>query len=151
MEKSIVFRNKNGKQLVGILHLPKGKRKLPLVVICHGLGATKTVRRFIELARKLERNKIATFRFDFEGCGDSEGNLRTITIKRQVSDLQSAMGWVLKQRWVNKKQVAFVGHSLGTLVVALFIAQNEFPAKTLILWAPAFDQRGLMEYFATPG
>jgi len=149
MEKPIVFKNTNGKQLVGILHLPKGKGKRPVVVICHGFGGTKTGRRYVKLARLLEKNKIASFRFDFEGCGDSEGELETITIKRQVSDLEAVINWALKQKNIDKNKIAFLGHSLGTVITTLYVVQNNFPAKTLIFWASAFNQEKLFPIWNT--
>jgi len=149
MEKPIVFKNKRGKQLMGILHLPEGKRKWPLVIICSGFGGTKTSIKKIRLARLLEKNKIASFRFDFEGCGDSEGNFEKIIVKRQVSDLEAAMEWVLKQKNVDKNKIALVGSSLGAVIVALFVAQTKFPAKTLVFWSQAFDQEKLLPHWYT--
>lgn len=149
MEKPIVFKNKRGKQLVGILHLPKGKRKFPLVLICHGFGSTKTRRKYVKLARVLTKRGIATFRFDFEGCGDSEGSFETITIKRQVSDLASAAEYALRQKNINKNKIALLGSSLGSVIVALFTAQSKLPVKTLVFWAPAFNQEKLFPIWHT--
>jgi len=150
MEKPIVFRNKNGKQLIGMLHLPQGKRKPPLVVLCHGFGGTKTAKRFVKLARVLEKNEIATFRFDFEGCGDSEGNFETFTIKKEVSDLVVALKFILKQIKVNKNKLAFVGHSLGAVMAALYVLEVKFSTRSLVFWAPAFDQKSLLAIWLTP-
>jgi len=149
MEKPIIFKNKRNKQLMGILHLPKGKRKFPLVIICHGFGGTKTNRKFVRLARALEKKRIASFRFDFEGCGDSGGNFESITIKRQVSDLGTVMNWVLKKKNINKNKIAFLGHSLGTVIATLYVVQNNFPAKALIFWASAFNQEKLIPTWQT--
>lgn len=155
MEKPIAFRNKNRKQLIGILHLPSVRASLarggfPLVIICHGFGGTKTSRRFVKLARALEKNRIASFRFDFEGCGDSEGNFETTTIKKQVSDLSQSLKLILKQKNINKNKIALVGHSLGAVIVALCLAKLKPLAKTLVFWAPAFNQKELLKYWATP-
>lgn len=150
MEKPVVFKNKNNKQLVGILHIPKGKKKWPLVVICHGFSGTKTNRRNIRLARILEKNGIAGFRFDFEGCGDSEGNFETITIRKEISDLATALNFILKQGNIDKNKVALIGHSLGAVIAALYVVKSKFPAKTLVFWAPAFDQKSALPIWLTP-
>lgn len=149
MEKPVVFENKRGKQLIGILHIPKGKRKWPLVVICHGFGATKTTRMFLRIARALAKKGIAVFRFDFEGCGDSEGELEKTTVRKQVSDLEAVMKWILKQENININKIAFLGHSLGCLIAALFIGQNKFSAKTLVFLAPGFNQAKLFPIWNT--
>jgi hypothetical protein len=149
MEKPVIFKNKRGKQLIGILHLPKGKKKFPLVVICHGFGASKTRRRLVRLARALVKSKIAGFRFDFEGCGDSEGKLEIATVKREVQDLDSALGFVLKQKNVDKSRISFVAESFGAVVVLKYVVQSNFPTKTLVFWAPAFNQKKLIPFWNT--
>lgn len=149
MEKPITFKNKRGKQLVGMLHIPTGKKKFPLVVVCHGFGGSKTGRKYMKLARILEKNKIATFRFDFEGCGDSEGNLETITVKRQVSDLESAVNWAIKQKNINKNKIALLGNSLGAVIAILYAVRTKFSVKTIIFWAPALNQRKLIPFWST--
>ncbi len=149
MEKPIVFRNKRKKQLMGILHIPKGKGKFPLVVMCHGFGGTKTQLKFVRLARFLEKNKIASFRFDFEGCGDSEGKFETITVKRQISDFSAAIEKILRQKIIDKSKIAFVGHSLGAVVIVSFLTQTKFSAKTSVFWAPALNQKELLTIWST--
>lgn len=151
MEKPIIIKNKNKKQLVGVLHMLKGKKKFPLVVICHGFGGTKTDRKLIRLARALENNKIASFRFDFEGCGDSEGELETITVKRQASDLEAVINWALKQKNINKNKIAFLGHSLGTVIAALYATYTKLSVRTLVFWASAFNQEKLFPIWNTKG
>ncbi len=98
MEKPVAFKNKNGKQLIGIFHLPKTKKKVPLVIFCHGFAGTKTRLKYVKLARVLAKSGIASFRFDFEGCGDSEGDFKKITIKREVSDLAAAVRCAILQK-----------------------------------------------------
>ena len=149
MEKPVVFKNKRGRQLMGILHIPEGKKKWPLVIICHGFGATKTRRRLVRLARALAKKKIASFRFDFEGCGDSEGKLEIATAKREVQDLDSALGYVLKQKNVDRNIMGFVAESLGAVVVLKYIVQKEFSTKTLVFWSPAFFQKKLIPFWNT--
>jgi len=147
MEKPIVFKNKRGKQLIGILHLPKGKRKIPLVVFCHGFGSTKTKTKYVRIARALEKKGIGCFRFDFEGCGDSEGDLQTIIIKRQVSDLKTAIDWLLKQKNIKRDKIAFLGSSLGSVIIAIFVTSQNFPAKTLVFLTQAFNQERLFPFW----
>lgn len=149
MEKPIVFKNKRGKQLVGILHLPKGKKKFPLVVLCHGFDGWKSKRIFTGLARFLEKKGVAVFRFDFEGHGDSEGEMEGITVKREVADLNSAMNFILRYPGINKNQVAFVGHSLGSVVIISFLRQTGFLPEAIVFWAPALNQKKLLTIWNT--
>jgi len=150
MERPVVFKNSNGKQLVGILHLPKGKGKFPLVVFCHGFGDDKTQRKIVRLARSLEQNRIVVFRFDFEGCGDSEGDFLKATIEKEVEDLNSAIRYIKKIKNIDLKNFAFVGHSMGAVICTLFLVRNKIDIKTIVMWAPSFNQKALMKYWANP-
>ena len=143
-EIPITFKNERGKELVGVLHLPE-KGKPPLVIICHGFQNSKTDRKFIKLARVLQKEGICVFRFDFEGCGDSEGDPKEITIKNEVADLNSAFKTVQNEFDLDLKRVAFVGASLGNVVTSLLLKQYKISAKTLVFWSQAFNQRELLK------
>jgi len=117
---------------MGVLHLPKGKKKFPLVIICYGFDGWKSKRIFVGLSRVLGENGIASFRFDFEGHGDSEGNFEDITVRREVEDLESAIEFVLKQKRINKNKIVFLGHSLGCAVILPFLVKNKIFVPTLI-------------------
>lgn len=144
----IAFGNERGKQLIGILHLPS-KQKPPLVIICHGFDGTKTEKKFVELAKALQREGIAAFRFDFEGCGDSEGKFEEMTIEKEVSDLNSALKAILKEGDLDLKRIALIGHSLGSVVISLFVKDFQIPVKTLVFLTQAFNQKRLFEVWHT--
>lgn len=149
MEKPIIFKNKRDKQLLGILHLLKEEGKFPLVIFCHGFGASKSRYRIVRLCRALAKNNIACFRFDFEGCGDSEGDLKDATLGNEVEDLKSAIDFVLKQKNIDKTKISFVAESFGVLVVLLHLVKTKFSAKTLVFWAPALNQKELIKNWFT--
>ena len=151
MEKVIVVKNKNDNQLVGILHLPEGIDEFPLVIICHGFGKTKTEKKFIRLARALTKENIACFRFDFEGCGDSEGDFKKITIENQVQDLGLVFDKIKKRKEIDANNISFVGYSMGALICSLFVAKNKaIQPNTIVMWAPAFNQKELLKIWNTP-
>lgn len=143
-EIPITFKNERGKQLVGILHLPN-QEKPPAIIICHGFQNKKSERKYIKLARHLQEQGILAFRFDFEGCGDSEGSPRDLTLKREVSDLNCALKAVMADCDIDSKRLAFVGGSLGAVVASLFVVNHKTSAKTLIFWSQAFNQKDLFK------
>lgn len=143
-EIPITFKNERGKNLSGIFHLPE-REKPPVVIICHGFQNTKSERKYIRLARLLRKEGILVFRFDFEGCGDSEGDPKEITIEREISDLNSALETVLKEGDIDSKRIAFVAGSLGSVVVSLFVERFKMATKTLIFWSQAFNQKSLFK------
>lgn len=149
MEKAIIFKNKSGKQLLGILHLPKKEGKFPLVIFCHGFGASKSRIKNVKLSRSLAKNDIASFRFDFEGCGDSEGDLKNATLNSETEDLRSAVDFALKQKNIDKSKISFIAESFGALVILSYLMRSKFPAKTLVFWAPALNQKELIKSWYT--
>ncbi len=149
-EIPIIFKNQEREQLFGIYHFPVGTYKPPLVILLHGFGETKSNRKFVRLSRALEKEGVAVFRFDFSGCGDSQGKLVNTTVKKWVADLYSATQAVLKEADIDMTRIAIIGHSLGAVVSALFKNQFNFTLKTMIFWAPAFNQKKIFPIWHTP-
>lgn len=147
-EIPITFQNKRGEQLMGVFHLPQ-KEKPPLVILIHGFGGSKSKRNLVGLARTLQKEEIAVFRFDFAGCGDSEGELENTTVKREIDDLDAAMKAIFKEADLDSTKVAFVAESLGATVAALYKNQFNVTLKTMIFWAPAFCQKKLLRIWQT--
>ncbi len=142
-EIPLTFQNDNDKQLMGVFHFP-GEHKTPLVVVTHGIGKNSSEDKFVELGRKLSDNNIACFRFDFEGCGNSEGEFKDLTVKSEVTDLECAVKSISKFGDLAFDRFALVGDSLGAVVNCLFAVERGAPVKTLVLWSPAFNQGELL-------
>lgn len=152
MEKFITFKNSRKEKLAGALHIPENiKIKVPAVIICHGFNGTKTQKKFVELGRQLAKNGIAVFRFDFSGCGDSEGDFRRTTIKRETEDIASAYRFLLAQEFIDRNHIGILGHSRGCVVAALFVNQiGSGKIKTLVFLAPSFRQKDLIMIWNSP-
>ncbi len=89
---SLEFENE-GQKLFAILHRPLDVKNPPIVVMFHGFGGHKAgdFRVYVKEAEMLAKCGIASFRFDFRGCGDSEGDWIDMTIGREVSDAMKAL------------------------------------------------------------
>ncbi len=128
---------------MGMLHLPKVRRKVPIVIVCHGFHGTKTRTRFVKLGRRLSEQKIALLRFDCAGHGDSEGEFKKVTLGQQFRDLEAAFQYVSRLRTVNKQRIGLLGESFGSILVTLFTLK--YPQiKAIVFWAPALNQKSLL-------
>jgi esterase/lipase len=87
-------------------------------------------------------------RFDFSGCGDSEGEFEEMRISKQVEELKAAYKRLIKEKGINKNKIGIFAHSLGTVITVLF-QQKYQKAKCLVLAAPAFDQESLIKRWYT--
>ncbi len=135
-----VILESEGQKIFGVLHLPKGIQKPPCVLMCHGLGGHKTgrYRIYVDLAESLLKAGIASFRFDFRGCGDSEGLFEDMTLHGEVQDAEVAFQYLLKEPRIDNSRIGLFGRSMGG-AVAVIVSAKVGAAKSLALWAPMFN------------
>jgi dipeptidyl aminopeptidase/acylaminoacyl peptidase len=124
-------------QIVGILHLPKEKRKIPLVVLVHGWSANKLgtwSAFFVKAAREFSKNGFAVLRFDFRGSGDSEGGFEDQSITSMLKDLDAVITQVSeKYPEVDNSKVCLIGHSQGAYI-SFLQATKDKRIRCLVSW-----------------
>lgn len=138
-EERISFKNKKGKKIAGIIHVPDRKHlhhKLPCVIICHGFTGFKEETILVNLAKELEDHFIVALRFDFTNSGESDGSWEDITITQEIEDLNSIFNYVEKLDYVDSDRIGIAGHSLGGLV-SIYAAVSDKRVKCLVGLAPA--------------
>ncbi len=141
--------------LLGFLTIPSCDGKAPAVIAAHGFAGTKSQRKFVEMGRIFAEKGIAFLRFDFSGCGDSDGNPADISIGKWASDFSFAYDFLCARKEIDASRIGFLGYSLGAVIVCLCATRSNIagrinPAKALVLVAPALDQKGLMKLWHTP-
>jgi pimeloyl-ACP methyl ester carboxylesterase len=124
--------------LSAAIHYPKVKKeKHPAVLFVHGFVGSKVGahRLFVKAAQAFAEAGYISFRFDFSGCGESNGDYRDVTVSKQINELIEAITYVSQLDHVDPKQVILIGHSLGGAITALTAYQ--FPEiKQIALWSP---------------
>lgn len=129
----------NQLNLSGVLQLPEeaGQKKFPLIVFVHGFIGSKVGehRLFVKAAQYFTDKGYAVFRFDFSGCGESDGDYADVTVTKQLSEVQAVLNVVSKLPQVDANNIILVGHSLGGAVASLTAAKDRRVRK-LILWSP---------------
>ena len=92
-QDKITFRS-NGFTLSGIVHVPddmKPGEKRPALMVLHGFGNNKDSANSMNPAELFCRWGYVTFRFDFRGCGESEGERGKVICLEQVEDIRAAV------------------------------------------------------------
>jgi len=121
MESSISFESA-GLTLRGTLHAPPASAPLrPGLILCHGFGGSSSGAGHPELARTLEQAGYAALRFDFRGCGASDGERGSILCAEEVDDARAAITFLQAQQGVDESKIGLIGASLGG-TVALYAA-----------------------------
>jgi dienelactone hydrolase len=95
------------------LYLPTGATSPPVVILGHGLGATREMR-LDAFAERFAQAGIAALAFTYRHFGDSSGQPRQLlSIKRQLADWDAAIAWVKKRRDLDGNRIAVWGSSFG--------------------------------------
>ena len=86
-----------------MLNLPDGVSHPPVVLNLHGFGGSLSGYKYAHthLARVLEANGIACLRFDFYGCGESDGEFEEMTFTGLLEDTQDVYEWLKGQDFVD--------------------------------------------------
>ena len=112
----------DGLKLQGVLTAPESDF-WPLVILCHGFLSHKDSSKYKQLAQMFAQESIATVRFDFRGCGDSEGLLAESSVSRRWRDLQKVMARGLELDGFDGR-LGLLGSSLGGYLALLEASRN---------------------------
>ena len=103
----------NGDTCAAWLFLPEGVERPPVVILGHGLGATREMR-LDAFAERFAQAGIAAVAFTYRHFGDSTGEPRQLlSIKRQLADWDAAIAHVKTRGDVDGNRIAVWGSSFG--------------------------------------
>ena len=117
-----------------------------LVVMLHGFPGHKHTQNdiFGDLEFQIAQDDFHTLRFDFRGCGESEGKAEEFTFQSAGEDVGSIISWA---RSFGYQKFFFIGEGLGATLALLNL--NPDVRGAVLLW-PALDPRltGMREALA---
>lgn len=139
MEEKIFYKTRDQLTLCGILSVVN--KNSEIAVLCHGLMGDKNDSDHLEnLSKVLNQNGISTFRFDFRGHGESEGNDFEMTPSKELMDLETSLDMLLER---GLKPTYLLGASFGGSVVSSLDYKHYSSIRKIILWY------GLLDYSNT--
>lgn len=136
MVRFIEIKNRRGNILRGILTLPDGVCKPMIVLNLHGFSGNMSGHKYAHthLAKELQKAGIGCLRFDFFGCGESDGEFQEMTFTSLLEDAEDVFDWLKKQEFADADKIILSGQSLGGFVAAT-VAPRVLPSA-LILMCP---------------
>lgn len=143
----------------GWLYLPEGVDNPPVVILGHGLGATREMR-LDAFAERFASAGIAALAFTYRYFGDSGGHPRQLlSIRRQLEDWDAAIAYVKSRNDVDAARIAVWGSSFGgghAIIVAsrhpeLAAAVAQCPFTDGLASARALGPVGTMRLLPTVG
>jgi alpha/beta superfamily hydrolase/acyl carrier protein len=144
---NVAFRNqiepfyfrKSPKKLYGCHHLPQNSHdKAYAIVLCYPIGQEyiRSHRAFYQLAVYLSRAGFHVLRFDYFGCGDSEGDFEEGSLLQWTNDIQTAIAEI--QRRSGLTGVCLIGLRVGATLALQAVADCPH-IESVILWEPVFN------------
>ena len=144
MTRLIEFASHKGETLRGLLDEATSDRGILFV---HGFERTAFESKFKRIAGAL-RGSVNLFRFDFSGCGLSDGSFEDLTVEKLSQELVCAVN-ILQEKCSNIHKLSFVGFSLGGCIITKYLIDSARKADRLAFFAPGFNQKQLLRYFFT--
>ena len=146
----VTFQNQENNTLAGTLTLPKGKTKVPTVVLISGSSPHNRDQEiaghkpFLVLADYLTRNGIGVLRYDDRGVGESEGSYEIAAYEDRANDVNGAISFLKTRKEVDKSRIGLVGHSEGGLIASIVASMSKGLGFIVTLGAPALPGREMI-------
>lgn len=141
-EIKVTTLNEFGERLVGIESTPDIKKdKYPTVILVHGFATGKNMESiFTGLLKELIAGGFLVYRFDFSGCGESEGDYSKTSLSKLKSDLRAMINFVKVQPKVDVSRIGILAQSTGTTVTVALAPD----VKCLVLTGSIFHYKEVM-------
>lgn len=133
LRKKVVFKNKHGLDLAGLMELPSAE-PVGVVLFAHCFTCGKDITSASRIARALSARGFAVLRFDFTGLGSSDGDFANTNFTSNVDDLLSAVEYLEEHYGAPD---VLVGHSLGGAAVLAAAGQVPSCRAVVTIAAPA--------------
>jgi exosortase A-associated hydrolase 2 len=136
---------KSSKPLFGIYHPPQvGMIRNVGVVLCNPMGQEyiRSHRSLLQLARLLSSAGFHVLRFDYYGCGDSDGDCNQGSIKQWIDDILTAVNEL--NGGCNLEKVCLTGLRLGA-ALAMIAGTKRADIDSIVLWDPVVDGTTYLE------
>jgi pimeloyl-ACP methyl ester carboxylesterase len=149
MEQHVTFPS-DDLQLSGQLSVPSGNGRKAAIVIMHGFGGHNDGPQQRWSQRFYNDLGYATLRFDFRGCGASDGRRGWVLPYEQVADARAAVSWLAKRTEIDPARIALSGTSYGAAVAVYAAGIDQRIAAVIAQGGWANGERMFRRIHATP-
>jgi pimeloyl-ACP methyl ester carboxylesterase len=118
----------DNEKIIGIFHKAEFDPD-SCIIMCHGLLSNKDSVKYIVMGEACEKFGHSALRFDFRGCGESEGNIKNTTVSKRADDLNMVIDYAISE--LGFKKIGLFGSSLGGYLSLLKTIQ-EPRVKTVV-------------------
>lgn len=129
---------RDGLTLRGVLEGTDHLENKKVVILFHGFQGDRGYQKgklLYDLAEKLSAAGIPNLRFDFAGCGESQGSFADMTVLSELLDGMKIIDFARSQ--MHAEEISLVGHSQGGVVASMLAGYYRDVINKLVLLAPA--------------
>ncbi|MFZ5559407.1 MAG: alpha/beta fold hydrolase [Patescibacteria group bacterium] len=151
MTRLFKFTNHKKETLRGLWDLASVDKDL---IFVHGFERTTVESKFKNIVDRLGF-KFNMLRFDFSGCGLSDGKFKDLTVEKQTKELDKAVREI--RGITSAKTISFVAHSFGCAVVMNYLSSGVAEPERIksinvgkvVFLSPALNQKELHRFWFT--
>lgn len=131
-------KNRFGEKLETVIKWNGKKRKYPAILFVSGFGQDyhEYAKTFDEIAGKLAKEGFLITQFSFAGLGNSEGDYKETTLKRQAAQIKNILEFVRKNSKVDPERIGIIAQSFG---VPSTILALPLPVKSMVFISGVVD------------
>ncbi|MGD0230571.1 MAG: alpha/beta fold hydrolase [Syntrophorhabdales bacterium] len=118
----------------GLFTTPDRAERFPCVILSHGLISSKESSKYVALAEAFRVGGVASCRFDYAGCGESDGSIEETTLTGRIENLNAVAEWIFGHPSVDAGKVGLLGSSFGGCT-SLVKAARDARIQCVSLWA----------------
>lgn len=139
-ETKELYAERDGKQIYGVIYVPKGAgEQMPAVIFSHGFAGNYQVG--TQYAQELAAHGYVVYCFDF--CGGSpgsrsDGSTLEMSIFTEQADLEAVIAMMQGLDYVDSDNLFLMGTSQGGAVSAITGAAHKKEIRGMVLLYPAF-------------
>jgi pimeloyl-ACP methyl ester carboxylesterase len=122
----------SGEKIIGTFH--RGDDSDTCLIMVHGLLSNKDSLKYVTLGKICEQLGRNALRFDFRGCGESEGRIEQTTVTKRITDLKTVIN-ALTQKF-GFDRFGLFGSSLGGYLSLLHTSNNSDVGATVCISTP---------------
>lgn len=129
---------RDGLTLRGVLEGTDQIQNQQVVILFHGFQGNRGYQNgqlLYDLSSALNQAGIPTLRFDFAGCGQSDGDFADMTVLSELLDGMKIIDYARTE--IGATTIDLIGHSQGGVVASMLAAYYRDIIRKVVLCAPA--------------
>ncbi len=111
------------------------------IICCHGLFSNKDSDKYKEIEKMALENGISCVRFDFYGCGESDGEFEDSILSNRINDLEKVIDYISKKS--KEVEYALFGSSFGGMVCIACASKKKI--KSMVIMSTPYKIEGILD------